>query len=144
MFLSNLNTFRLFYYRIRKQYMNSLRRILGNKIEDLMFVNSCVIVQFIKKNSKRCNNVLKFYYSILIWSSTYFGRHTAYHQEPKTALAASVFLYVEGCWTSWWTLCNAVSTHPWHQPAATLVNFTRCCKYRQVLLIMGENIAWNT
>jgi len=28
-----------------------------------------------------------FYYSIFIWSSTYFGRHTAHHQEPKTALA---------------------------------------------------------
>jgi len=31
-----------------------------------------------------------FYYSIFIWSSTCFGRHTAHHQEPKTALAASV------------------------------------------------------
>ena len=25
-----------------------------------------------------------------MWSSTYFGRHTAHHQEPKTALAAAV------------------------------------------------------
>jgi len=24
---------------------------------------------------------------------------TAHHQEPKTALAASGFAYVEGCWT---------------------------------------------
>jgi len=32
-------------------------------------------------------------------------RHTAHHQEPKTALAASGFAYVEGCWThSYWTL----------------------------------------
>ena len=31
--------------------------------------------------------------------------NTAHHQEPKTALAASGFAYVEGCWTcSWWTL----------------------------------------
>ena len=29
-----------------------------------------------------------------------FGRHTAHHQEPKTALAASGFSYVEGCSTS--------------------------------------------
>jgi hypothetical protein len=44
-----------------------------------------------------------FYYSILIWSSTCFGRHTAHYQEPKTALAASGFSYVKGCWTcSWW------------------------------------------
>jgi hypothetical protein len=35
----------------------------------------------------------------------------------------------------------AISTHPWHQPAATWVNTTRYGKYSQVLLIMGENIA---
>jgi disulfide bond formation protein DsbB len=55
----------------------------------LMFVGPCIIVQFIKKNQTRWNNVSKFYYSILIWSSACFGRHTAHHQEPKTALAAS-------------------------------------------------------
>jgi len=38
---------------------------------------------------------------------------------------------------------TAVSTHPWHQPAATWVNTTRYCKYNQVLLMMGENIARN-
>jgi hypothetical protein len=31
-----------------------------------------------------------------------FGRHTAHHQEPKTAQAASGFAYVEGCWTCGW------------------------------------------
>jgi hypothetical protein len=35
------------------------------------------------------------YYSIFIWSSTCFGRDTAHHQEPKIALAASGFSYVE-------------------------------------------------
>jgi len=63
----------------------------------MMFVNPCIIVQFIKKNPTRCNNVSKFY-SIFMWSSTCFGRHTAHHQEPKTALAASSFSYVEDCW----------------------------------------------
>jgi len=53
--------------------------------------------KFIKRNPTRCNNVSKFYYSIFIWSSTCFGRHTAHHQEPKTALAASGFSCVEGC-----------------------------------------------
>jgi hypothetical protein len=44
-------------------------------------------------------------YFIFIWSSTCFERHTAYHQKPKTALAASGFACVEGCWTcSWRTL----------------------------------------
>jgi len=52
---------------------------------------------FVKESPTRCNNVSKFYYSIFIWSSTCFGRHTAHHQEPKTALAASGFSYVEGC-----------------------------------------------
>ena len=57
-----------------------------------------------KENPKRCNSVTKFYF-IFIWSSTCFEWHTAHHQEPKTALAASGFVYVEGCWTcSCWTL----------------------------------------
>jgi len=68
----------------------------------VMFVDPCIIVQFIKKNPTRCNNVSKFYYSTFIWSSTCFGRHTAHHQEPKTALAASGISYVEGCWTCSW------------------------------------------
>jgi hypothetical protein len=49
---------------------------------------------------------------------------------------------------SWWWAktspekCRApVPTHPWHQPAATWVNTTRYCKYSQVLLMVGENIA---
>jgi hypothetical protein len=64
---------------------------------------------FIKKNPTRCNNVSKFYYSIFIWSSTCFGRHTAHHQEPKTAIAASGFSYVEGCWMCHlWTLSGTV------------------------------------
>jgi len=29
----------------------------------LMFVDPCIIVQFIKKNPTTCNNVSKFYYS---------------------------------------------------------------------------------
>jgi hypothetical protein len=33
------------------------------------------------------------------WSSTCFGWHTAHHEEPKTAHAASGFAYVEGCRT---------------------------------------------
>ena len=44
--------------------------------------------------------VCKNFYFLFMWSSTCFGRHTAHHQGPKTALAASGFAYVEGCWTS--------------------------------------------
>jgi len=72
-------------------------------------LDPCIIAQFVYKNLSKCNTVSKFYYSIFIWSSTCFGRQTAHHQEPKTALAAYGFSYVEGCWTcSWWTLSGTV------------------------------------
>jgi len=81
------------------------------RLKDLMFVDPCIIVQFIKKNPTRCNNISKFYYFVFIWSLTCFERHTAHHQEPKTALAASGFSYMEGCWTcSWCTLSGTVCT----------------------------------
>jgi hypothetical protein len=76
---------------------------------NLMFVEPSTIVPFIKKNPTRCKGVSKCYYSIFVWSSACFGRHTAHHQKPKTALTSSGFLYVEGCWTcSWWTLSGTV------------------------------------
>ena len=50
-----------------------------------------------QKNSQRKSNkmqqCIKIFYFIFIWSSTCSGRHTAHHQEPKTALAASGFAY---------------------------------------------------
>ena len=99
-----------------------------------MFYSFSSTVQFLKKNPTRSNNVSKFYYSIFIWSSTCFGRHTAHHQEPKTALATSGFSYVEGCWTcSWWTLsgtlCLTTSTN--------YTSKTRGCQCSFRLLMMG-------
>ena len=65
--------------------------------------------KFMKRNPTRCNSASKFYYFLFIWSWTSFGRHIAHHQEPKIALAASGFSYVEGCWTCiWWTLSGTV------------------------------------
>jgi hypothetical protein len=32
--------------------------------DTLMFMDPCIIVQFTKKNPTRCNNVLKFYYTV--------------------------------------------------------------------------------
>jgi len=87
----------------------STRPLHGNDYTTLMFVDPCIIVQFIKKNPTRCKNVSKFYYPIFICSSSCFGRHTAHHQEPKTALAASRFSYVAGCWMcSWWTFSGTI------------------------------------
>jgi hypothetical protein len=34
--------------------------------QNLMIVDPCIIVQFIKKNPTRCNNVSKFHYSIIV------------------------------------------------------------------------------
>jgi len=103
-------------YRVKFHCSISLASLCNNcQIVDWMFVEPCIIVQFVKKNPRRCNNVSKLYYSLFIWSSTCFGQHTAHHQEPKTALAASGVSYVEGCWTcSLWpfsgTVCLAMST----------------------------------
>jgi len=33
---------------------------------NLMFVDPCIIVKFIKKNPTRCKSVSKFYYSVFI------------------------------------------------------------------------------
>jgi hypothetical protein len=41
------------------------------------------------EKSNKMQQCIKIYYSILIWNSACFGRHTAHHQEPETALAAS-------------------------------------------------------
>jgi hypothetical protein len=67
------------------------------------------------------------FYFIIIWSSTCFGRHTAHNQEPKTALAASGFAYVVGCWTcSCWTLTasnNYTSNNPPRMHCCILLDF---------------------
>ena len=102
-------------------------------INYLTFVDPCIVVQFIKNSPTRCNNVSKFYYSIFTWSSACFGRHTARHQEPKTALAASGFSYMEGCWT-----CScAWQRPPTTRPTTFDVWKTRGCQCSFRLLMMG-------
>jgi len=49
--------------------------------------------------TNKMQHCIKIYYPICKWSWTCFGRHTSHHQELKTALAASGFAYVRGCWT---------------------------------------------
>jgi len=56
--------------------------------------------------------VYQNFISYLYEAQACFGRHTTHHQEPKTALAASGFTYVEGCWTcSCWTLDSVQQLH---------------------------------
>jgi hypothetical protein len=100
-FLSDVITF-LFTVRAAWSLLRSAAVVTNSDSIDrghLMFTDLCIVVQFIKKNPTRCNNVSKYYYSIVIWSLTCFRWHTAYHQEPETALAASGFSYLEDCWT---------------------------------------------
>jgi hypothetical protein len=60
------------------------------------------------KNPTRCNNILTFFISYL-YEAQHVSGDTAHHQEPKTALAASGFACVEGCWTcSCWMLWGRV------------------------------------
>jgi len=77
------------------------------------------------EKSKKMQHFIKIDYSIFIWSSTCFGRHTAHHQEPKTALAASGFAYVEGCLDVW--LLYAVSVQQLHVQTTFHVCKTRGC-----------------
>jgi len=68
----------------------------------------CIIVQFLQNNPTRCNSVTKFIIPYLHEAQTCFGRQTTHHQEPKTALAASGFAYMESCWMcGCWTLTAA-------------------------------------
>jgi len=85
------------------------------------------------KNPTRCNSVSEFYF-IFTWSSTCFGWHTAHHQEPKTALAASGFAYIEGCWPySCWML-SASSNYTANNPPC-MQNQRLLVQFR--LLMMG-------
>jgi hypothetical protein len=60
-----------------------------------------------RKNRKDATVYQNFIIPCFKRNSVCFGRHTAHHQESKTAQAASGFAYVEGCRTcSCWTLYN--------------------------------------
>jgi hypothetical protein len=82
---------------IRIDYISLM---LFNELLEMGCITSSILhLQFTKTNTTRCSNVWKLYYSIFIWCSTCFGRHTAHHQEPDTALVASGFSYLEVRWT---------------------------------------------
>jgi len=78
---------------------------------------------------------IKIYYSIVVWSSTCFGQHAAHHQELKTALAASGFAYMRGCWML--RLLDADSIQQPQRPTTSNVCKTRDCWCSFELLVMG-------
>jgi len=53
------------------------------------------------ETANKMQQCIKIYYSMFIWNSTCFGRHTARHQELKTALAASGFTASAVLSSSW-------------------------------------------
>jgi len=74
-----------------------------NRFEVKYATKRCYLIH--KENPTRCNSVPKFYF-IFIWRSICFGRHTAHHQKPKTAEAASGFAYVKGYFAQEYKLCD--------------------------------------
>jgi len=78
---------------------------------------------------------IKIYYSIFIQSSTCFGGHAVHRQELKTALVASGFAYLRGCWTL--RLLDADSVQQPQRPTTSHVCKTRGYQCSFELLTMG-------
>jgi len=69
-----------------------LHRVVRMLLVYLMFMDPCIIVQFLQCKTQQDATVYQnFIIPYFKWSSTCFGRHIAHHQEPKTAQAASSF-----------------------------------------------------
>jgi hypothetical protein len=95
------------YFRIRKTCRCS------NLLPTMADVPGSVHVSIIHTEiANKMKLYIKIYYSMFIWSSACFRRHTAYHQELKTALAASGHGRVEyelvQCTAPVSTLCDNV------------------------------------
>ena len=66
--------------------------------------------------------------SPIIWSTWLYLQHLI------------LFTEIAAGWCHGWD-GTAVPSHPWHQPAAIPVDNIRSCKYSQVFLMKGGNIA---
>jgi len=83
-------------------------------------------------NKMQLYRLIYYSYSALHVSGDVF----AHHQEQLTVFTVSGSIHPSSCRLASWMSFQ-------HQPAATWVHTTRYCKYIQVLLTMGENIARN-
>jgi len=105
----------------------------------LTFVDPCIIVQFVPwKPQQDATAYQIFIIPYFKWSSTCFGWHTAHHQEPKTAQAASGFAYV-GSFRTWccWMLSDTWKRRTTSRPTTFHVCKTRGCLCSFRLLMMG-------
>jgi len=62
-------------------------------------------------HEEKSNNATMYQNIIIpyLYEAQHFLGDTTHHQEPKTALTASGFSYIEGCWTcGWWMLSGTV------------------------------------
>jgi hypothetical protein len=84
-------------------------------------------------NKMQLYRLIYYPYSTLHVSGDVF----AHYQEHLTVLTVFSTVYTQR------NPHSSVSTHPRHQPIATWEYTTKYCKYSQVLLMMGENIARN-
>jgi hypothetical protein len=99
------------------------------------FVHHSIIHTELANRMPQC---IKIYYSMFIWSSTCFERHTAHYQELKTALAASGLAYVKGCWTLW--LLDAVSDQQ-PQRSTTWRSWLRhCATSRKIAGLISDRV----
>jgi hypothetical protein len=70
-----------------------------------MFVDPCIIVQLTQQKIQQDATVYQnLLFHVYLKFNIFWATH-AHHQEPKTALVAYGFAYVEGCWMcGFWTL----------------------------------------
>jgi hypothetical protein len=81
---------------------------------------------------------------LFLVSSTCFGQCFRPSSEALDCVfTVSGSIHTSCCRLVSWMSRNCFSIHPRHQQVATLVNTTWYCKYSQVFLMMGENIARN-
>ena len=91
-----------------------------------------------REKPNKMQQCINIYYSIFIWNSTCFGRHTAHHQEPKTARAASGFCICGKLLYVW--LLEAVS---FQQPHLV---YSRgfCLKTEHIAAMLWHYCSWDS
>ena len=101
-----------------------------NSLYWIIIKHKFIFTQFIKiiqQDATMFHNIIPYLYEAQHVS----GDPPPHHQEPKTALAASGFSYVEGCRTcSSWTLSGRVTDRAWQHPPTTRPTTFHVCKTR--------------
>ena len=106
-----------------------------------MFVYPC-IASIIVNDAQQDATILAY---------LFIPNHLCMFRAMYSPVIRSTWLYLQllvfsidiaACWCHGWD-GTSVPSHPWRQPSAISVDNTRSCKYSQVLLMMGEDIARN-